>query len=350
MNGDEGLGTRLAALVEQPPPSTVDAALAVRTGRGRRTRRRLTVVAAVAAVVLAGAGVSLLPAGGRGPARPAGPALPTRPAAPLPQLLGAPLTVPTVPGGRETLTTEADFGWLPEGTDGLEYFPGGEVSARRLDGTQWVLNLKVLPAGQAPDATDSVVDGRGVRADAAPVGGGRAFTWLPAGGGSMTLGWQLPDGRWALLAESRFAPAERDGLLRRVAESVVVGHRAVPLPAVVSGLPGDFRRTSVLFVRQTVEGLDWWSVELNFDDAGGGPFTIAVTPDAEQPLGYPRPTDLDPGDTKRTCRVAADGVRVCLVTYLPPVDFSAVGGREGLLGLVRALGQDASGWTTEAVR
>ncbi|MFJ5880819.1 hypothetical protein [Kitasatospora cineracea] len=350
MNGDEELGARLAALVEQPPPSTVDAALAVRTGRSRRTRRRLTVVAAVAAVVLAGTGLSFLPSGGWGSGVPAGPPLPTRSAPTLPQLLGVPLTVPTVPGGQETLTTEADFGWLPEGTKGMEYYPGGGgVSARQLDGAQWSLYLKVLPAGQDPDAANRVTNESVVRSDAAPVGGGQAFTWTAPGSNSMTMGWQLPDGRWGLLTEDRFAPAEREGVLRKVAESVVVGHRAVPLPVVLAKLPEGFRRPNVIFNRQTVQGLDWWSAELNFNDAGGRSFTVMVTPDAEQPLGYPRPTDLDMGDVKRDCRAEADGVRVCLSTYVQPVDFSAVGGREGMLDLVRPLGQDASGWTTEVV-
>ncbi|MFJ4681439.1 hypothetical protein [Kitasatospora sp. NPDC088783] len=353
MNGDEGLSTRLAELVDQSPPSTVDAALAVRTGRARRTRHRLTMVAAVAAV-LAGAGLSLLPEGGGGSARPAGPALPTRSAPPLPQLLGAPLTVPAVPGGRETLTTEADFGWLPEEINELEYFPGGEVSARTLGGDtlRWNLYLKVLPAGQLPDPPRAQADGP-VLADAAPVGGGRAYTETVSGGSfgdSVTLYWQVPDGRWVSLAGTYLDLAERDGLLRRIAESVVVGHRAVPLPVVVSGLPESFRRTSVMFTRETVRSLDWWSAELNFVDAGGGPLTITATPDAEEPQGYPRPTDLEPGDTKQTCRVAADSVRVCLSTYALPVDFSAVGGREGLLDRVRALGQDVSGWAAEAVR
>lgn len=219
------------AAAEPPPATQVDIGRAIKTGRGRVTRRRRLAIGGVALTVclVLGGSASLF-------------ALDRKPAP-------EPAATPSPPATFDILVPYAAFGWLPAGVPDREV--ASIPSQLRLEATDLAkpeksrpnVTLRVAPARL--DAPDDDL------ADAAPVGGRPAL-----GGGNdiyAVLRWEYARGAWAEVQVSG-VPAT-GAVARKVAENVRFGSAErlrlpfVP-PRTVHGQP-------LMYVSLTRGRADW---------------------------------------------------------------------------------------------
>ncbi|GAA4851481.1 hypothetical protein [Kitasatospora terrestris] len=361
MSGVSGLGELMAGLTEAPAPeSTVDVALAVRTGRVRLRRRRLAAVGAAVAVVLTGSAVlSLRPSGAPAPAAPTVSALPSTPPSTAPQPSGgaaagaAPVTAAPV-NGKDPLTVDADFGWLPPEADAVHYqLSPYETTVRgeSVGGIGPRLTLRVFAAGAVPDPAKSPFGAMGVRREVAPVAGRSAFlVAVPGDHQNGVLYWQGPDGRWLELYFQYLSGTDTDQVVHKVAEKAVVGRHSIPLPATFQQAPKSFTLSSGSFDRQNIRGQQWWTMQLNYAAGPGQYFSTTITPDGKAPDPHPEITDrppVPPGDAG-TCR-SENGLRACVRVAQQESMLDPVGGPAGWLSGVGLLGADEARWTTDVL-
>ncbi|MFG2825225.1 hypothetical protein ACGFX4_38090 [Kitasatospora sp. NPDC048365] len=353
----------MAGLTEAPSPeSTVDVALAVRTGQVRLRRRRLAAVGAAMAVVLTGSAVlSLRPSGAPAPAAPTVSASPSALPSTAPQPSGgaaagaAPVTAAPV-NGKDPLTVDADFGWLPAEANAVHYQLSPYETTVRGESADSIgprLTLKVFAAGVVPDAGKSPLGAMGVRQDVAPVNGRTAFLVTAAGDHrNGALYWQGPEGRWLELYFLYLSGADSDQVVHKVAEKAVVGRHSVPLPATFTQAPKSFTLSSGSFERENIRGQQWWTMQLNYAAGPGQYFSTTITPDGERPDPHPEITDRPPaplGDSDPgTCR-SENGLKVCVRVAQEKSMLDPVGGPAGWLSKVGLLGMDETRWTTDVL-
>lgn len=271
----------LGAFREDPlPPSGVDVARAVRTGRRRRRTRTVGVAAAVALVLAGSAAVPAWFAGANGPANlGASPGVtlgPPPPPCPSPEP-----TRSGSPSPRPAGTAPAEFDVLRHWVDvsGVSGFSAHDFRTARYwqavtlfdKDEKFSVEVVVFAAGGKPvfgnhDATDfAPVDLTG--AESAGLVGGRPASWLPGrqgmnGRDAARLGWQWAEGGWAFVAagdstsENRKATPEDLAVLRAMAtqaagELVIGRGTAVTMPFTVRGTPECSRLTGTTVYRGT---------------------------------------------------------------------------------------------------
>ncbi|MEY9950538.1 hypothetical protein [Kitasatospora sp. GAS1066B] len=348
---DFDLSTGLAELVGSPPQqSVVDVAAAVRQGRSRRRRRRLGVAAASLAFAVGVSGLALaLPGQGHGvPA-----AAPTT---------TAPADLPP-DTGHDPLTTEVQFGWLPDwarGSDGIGYsadYQGPSPQAFAMVRGNPArgfseLRLTLLPAGQVPDATK--LNGRPAQRSAAPqVNGGTAYWLTPSADPRLptdehALRWLTSSGRWAELQGQWGEDAGATAVVLRVAAGVTYGKWAVPLPVRLTGLPADFK-VALATLAPSMNGSDW-TVAVAMT-VGNSLVTINVGPSLPLPPSgspYPGKSIHNGGYPGAPGCITQAGLDACVDS--PPgyeTALQAVGGVHGVADRLVLLGGDRGNWTTE---
>lgn len=373
------LTMKLEALVDVPGPvSTVDVHQAQRDGLARLRRRRRGAVAAAGVAVVVAATLSLtLPGGGKqavGPAQPGSPspvashsasALPTFSKSPLStsspsSLPGGGTPVPTLSqtrapySGRAPITVEADFGWLPADVNSVRYSLtpfGVTIHATTGRGMQAAIyRLTAYPTGTTPELADFPTGAHAIRVPAPEVNGQEAY-WVSSDDpgyaqGLTRLRWKAPDGRWLELDNSNLAEADRQPVTQRIAAGVTAGHRSIPLPLRIDGIPSGYVLSSGTFERRTEAGNEWWRTELNYSSAPGMYFSTVITPDGDEP-GRPTAGPADGRSRPSTCK-AAGGVKVC-VAPLQENALTAGGGPQGWLDKITLLGADPAKWTTDVL-
>ncbi|MGW6919486.1 hypothetical protein ACWGB8_37595 [Kitasatospora sp. NPDC054939] len=390
MNGvEKKLSEELEALAESTAPiSRVDAGSAVAQGRARLRRRRFAVAGAVAACAITVAAVSsVLPdrtVGGAAPAAPGGASgspsaslstgpVPSRGAGPIAS--GSPWSSPTAglprpsggvpsPGpstfaatGPDPLTTEATFGWLPEGFTGGSYLKtsiGNQARANapqegelRNSPTLW---LKVYPSD--PGVGTFATGDRQYRVPAPAVNGREAY-WVGSapdrntalGGAERYLRWQAADGRWAELQSMYLDKPDTVQVMHRVAGGVTVGHTEVPLPFTVRNLPAGAGLHTVDMQRGgwVTQGVEWMaSISFELD---GRYLGVYVAPDgpSQQPSLRPGAPDANPD-----CKVEK-GLRICAASIGDKDVYKSVGGAAKWLERFTLLGTDPAAWTTRVI-
>ncbi|GAA1954993.1 hypothetical protein [Kitasatospora viridis] len=352
---DTAVERELGMLAEcEAPPSTVSAARAVRQGRARIMRRRLTVLGTVVVIAAtAGALTVLRPNAGAHSAGPlAGPATDTgsgsgsgsgagssaqpAPQPSLPQT-GAPAT------GSDPLHPGLRFGWLPDGVATLTYRvdPQGASllasASSATAGTALSFILSLYPQGSAPGDTE--VAGVHVTLVAAPAVNGRPAYWLlddklnPAG--TKELRWQLADGRWAELDGMGMPAGQEQQMSLRVAADVAPDAQPVPLPFRLA-VPGGDTFSQLDFQRTLGTAGSDWSVRVVVSSQDG---STAVPTDITPDSVPARPTDV--------C-VSDQGVHACVPRYdSGPDPLAALGGPDAWLHRFTLLGTDPSKWTTD---
>lgn len=331
----------------EEPPTGLDIDRAVRSGK-RRNRIRTAATAATAAACAAAVAIGsvAIPSalGDRGPERPAAPEESTpRPMPPAPD---------RVDTTHNPMVTHARFGWLPDSITTIRYVAGpgygdnltalGETSrssvGRSTDGRLFLSTSDEDPGitrkqeqdypDQEPHRIPTTIDGR--------EGYWLTFTEgdrLTVGQGS--LRWKLPNGRWALLKGSQMAYDDPVQVMERVAADVRAGDRLEPLPVRVSSLPDGFSLVTAYMERPLDSDPAKLSVSLVYMFKGSS-VTIGLGADADAKQGGACKTE---NDMKVCVSAFADAQRV----------LESVGGPQGLLNRVTALGYDRSEWTTEVI-
>ncbi|WP_030276179.1 hypothetical protein [Streptomyces sp. NRRL B-24484] len=357
VRSEQELVAGLAELAESAaPPSAVDPGAAVRRGRGRVARRRMSVWGATAAVLLVCTSVAV-GLGGRsaGPASPIGPAGPGGgPAVPsVTRPPGTPGPDASAPGGAPVadgfapLSVEADFGWLPDPVRAVRYSSGanGPLVQASGDATGGGMRfaLVVYPKGVTPELEQQPGETQTLRATA-PLGGREAF-WVVSevpSDGPTVLRWRTADGRWAELTSTSVPQDQREALPRRVAEKVVFGRRAVPLPVRLTGVPAAYAVTGADLLRPVSGAGDWW-LRLTVSVSPTQTFSTTVVPVGTDWL--PR-TQAVPGAggtvDPASCR-ERDGLVLC-VQIGSNGALDAVGGVAGWLPHVVTVGTDPAAW------
>ncbi|MFJ9523724.1 hypothetical protein ACIRPK_36575 [Kitasatospora sp. NPDC101801] len=351
------------------PVSTVDAQRAQQDGLARLRRRRRAAVVATGVAVAVAATLSLtLPGSGGKALGPTGTLSPS----PVPSLSQSPSATrsPSAPpgsgtpapdqsqtaaphAGRAPLTVEADFGWLPASSTTIRYqlSPNGmTVRAEGALGADPMVPFFVLtafPAGVTPPLTDFPGGSHPVKVPAPPVNGQEAY-WVSSddpgyASGLNILHWKSPDGRWLELNSSYVPAADKERVPLRIAADVKPGHRPVPLPLRVDGIPSGFVLSSAGFRQGTGQDKGTWTAELVHSAAPGLYFMTRVSPDAHHSQPGGPSTDPWGGGCK-----AADGVQVC-VEFVTPGTLDAVGGVQGWLDKVTLLGTDPAKWTADVL-
>ncbi|MDX2649389.1 hypothetical protein PV341_38660 [Streptomyces sp. PA03-1a] len=335
------------------PASGVDVGRAVREGRVRVRRRRFAALGAVAAAVAATAVVSFLPPGVDRAERPT-------PAAS--RVWTAPTPAPDT--GHALLTVEASFGWLPKNIDALGYLPEKGKTVVRAQGkvpeggsVAPILWLKVYPEGTTPSTGRPFYPGgpRQHRVEAPSVNGRPAYwvgksataAWGPAGG--WTLRWQTADGRWAELSAEYMAGTGAQEILHRIAEGVVVAHRAIPLPFRISDVPAGLTLSSAYFQEDPTP---WarhvpWTTTISFL-VGGRYITTTVQPDLPEPAKSSPPVGSQHVPPKPTC-VRERGLKLCTESMYGVDAYRTVGGPKAWLKRFTLLGTDQHDWTTNVL-
>jgi hypothetical protein len=327
------------------PGRSIDITRAMRDGRVRLRRRRMVTVSTVAVAAAATMTVSLLASGAGGAQRPAVPAPPA-----------------SAPNSADPLVVEASYGWLPAGYQ-VNYLPDHGRTVPRADGgipeggsTQPIIWLKVYPAGTTPPIGQPFYQGgpRQHRVEAAPVDGRPAYwvgegpttPWAP--GGDIQLRWQSADGRWAEMDSSYLTGADASKTMHRIAEKVVVAHRAIPLPYRINGIPKAVKLSSADFdrSRSAVNKHVPWTSTISFT-YDGMPITTTVRPGpapsrttSAGPDSYPEP--------KQTC-TQAHGLSICTESQYGVNAYHAVGSPEAWLKKFTLLGTDERAWTTDVL-
>ncbi|WP_155372746.1 hypothetical protein [Catellatospora vulcania] len=272
----------LNAFREDPlPPSGVDVARAVRTGR---RQRRVRAAGAAGALALLLAGSAAVPAwftAANGPANlGASPAVtlgPPPPPCPTPEPTPSVSTSPR-PAGTAPVEFDVMRHWVDvSGVSGMHVQDFSTArywqSVTLYDAAErFTVEVIVFAAGGKPVFSSAAAD------DFAPVDltgaesagqvGGRPASWLPGGQGvvgrdAARLGWQWADGGWAFVAaaDSRQEPGspptgEAMAVLRAIAAQaagqLVIGRgTAVTMPFTVPGVPECSRLTGTTVYRGT---------------------------------------------------------------------------------------------------
>ncbi|WP_441245836.1 hypothetical protein [Kitasatospora sp. McL0602] len=270
-----------------------------------------------------------------------------------------PTTVPY--DGKDPLSAEAAFGWLPAGvteiwtavvSDGHMMQARGAITAA--GGPHF--NLRVFPAGVSPALTAFPMGLTAVRVAAPQVGGREAYWTVTNDAGynaSLSLlRWRTADGRWAELNASGLDGATKEQVTLQVADGVTVSHRVVPLPFHVSAPPAGFRLSGITLV-EPVSGISavsgGWSLTMNYA-AGGSYFSTTVMPDPT-PGSTAGPTENSgskSGDLPSSCK-KDQGLQVCVQAELNADVLTPVGGMDGWLKMITLLGTDHSKWTTDVI-
>ncbi|WP_042420447.1 hypothetical protein [Streptacidiphilus anmyonensis] len=242
IHDDERLAWELAQLPDVPAPlSAIDITRAIRDGRRRLRRRRVTAGATVSGLVAAAAAVALLAGGLTGTTAAPNVAPPHTPHAPL--------------------TAPAGFGWLPPGfneTSWQRNQSNGQVteesgayitdphSGRR---TTW---LTVTPE-------PSLALGKNAYA-VTTVNGRRAY-WLASGprlnGWDVMLWWQSADGHWMYLNGSSLPGTDLKQNMLHTAAAYDARQEPLPLPFYLSDTGPGFSVTSMT-TNTTDGGATWW--------------------------------------------------------------------------------------------
>lgn len=349
-----GLSEGLTALANTAAPaSTVDVNEARRVGRSRLLRRRFAVLGTVTAVAVGAATLaSALPGGGStvvvAPATtPSGhPSLTPSPtstgARRLPALpSGVPSSSQTTASfeGRDPLTAELAFGWLPDPASPVAYslqFDGMTVRAggRTFDNAP-LFRAKLYPAGVTPELGTFPQGAKMLRVDAPPIRGREAY-WVSSDDpayreATNTLRWRTPDGRWAELDSQNLKGDDRQSVPLRVAGGVVVLPQQIPLPFKVNRLP-EGARASGAELESGKDPADWMA-SASFSTADSY-FSLTV-----QPVAAP---------TNQQDCTTANGLRACVSLGKPAV-LDSVGGVQAWLKQLTLLGTDQSAWTTEVL-
>ncbi|MER5862779.1 hypothetical protein [Kitasatospora sp. NPDC002040] len=356
----------LEAMVEIPGPvSGVDLQRAQRDGRARlRRRRQGLAVAGATLAVGAVLTVTLVASGGTGGA--VGPAMGAS-GSPSPSATGpsraasAPVVSQTTASytGRDPLTVEADFGWLPSGIDDVRYqlaFDGMTVHATSSraavnDARATMFRLRAYPAGVTPELSGSVVGSQAVRVAAPAVNGQEAYRVTSDGladtEGPNLLRWRSADGRWLELESGYLDRADREQVPLRIAAGVRLERRALPLPVRIRDVPAGVVLSSASFERRTESGKETWRLLLNHSTPAGY-FSTLVVPAMAHPSGTPTAPggSIDTGE-REDCR-PDQGLEIC-VASIQDAALGPVGGLQGWLGKVSLLGTDPAKWTTDVV-
>ncbi|WP_431678878.1 hypothetical protein [Kitasatospora sp. KL5] len=278
IRSEQELVVGLAALAESAaPPSTVDAGAAVRRGRDRVARRRMSVWGAAAAVLLVCSSV-VAGVGGRS-AAPVGPAGPGRPSPGV----GA-------PGGEEDpaadgvplLSAQMEFGWLPESVHAVRYSYGANgylvQASGDAEGGGIRFALSVYPVGVVPPP-ERRSDGTEVKVAAPPVNGQVAY-WTSAESAAddtTVLRWLTVDGRWAEVVSSSVPEGQRETLTHKVAEKALFGPMKVQLPVRLSGAPAVYALVGADLLRP-VSGAGGWTLRLTFSVSPTQSFSTTAVP------------------------------------------------------------------------
>lgn len=359
VRSEQELVAGLAELAESAaPPSGVDVCAAVRQGRGRVARRRMSVWGAAAAVLLVcssvAAGVggrSVSPVGPAGPgAGSTAPSVTPRPGTPSPGA-SAPDGA-TAADGFAPLSVEADFGWLPDsmkvvrytsGANGLRVQAADDASGRGMRFGLAVYRADELPPVDMRDGTE-----RGLVA-AAPVNGREAFWAAPDStvGGRSVLRWHLANGRWAELTSSAVPPGQQATLMHKVAEKASLGLRPVALPVRLTGVPAAYAVTNADLLRPRAGAGDW-SLRLTFSVSSTQSFSTTVVPLGSDWLPRMQAVEGTAGETDPSACREQGGLMVCVQTADRSA-LTAVGGPAGWLPHVVAIGADPAAWESGTV-
>ncbi|GAA1071169.1 hypothetical protein [Kitasatospora arboriphila] len=350
VRSEQELVAGLAELAESAaPPSGVDVCAAVRQGRGRVARRRMSVWGAAAAVLLVcssvAAGVggrSAAPVGPAGPgAGSAAPSVTPRPGVPGPGA-GAPAA-----DGFAPLSVEADFGWLPEQVRAVRYSSGANGALVQASGDAagggMRFALVVYPVGVTPELEQQPGRAETLRATA-PVGGREAY-WVVSeerSDGPTVLRWRTADGRWAELTSSSVPQDQREALPRRVAEKVAFGRRAVPLPVRLTGVPAAYAVTGADLLRPVSGSGDWW-LRLTVSVSPTQAFSTTVVPVGTDWLPRTRAVPGSGGAVDPASCRERDGLMLCVQVGSNGA-LDAVGGVAGWFPHVVAVGTDPAAW------
>ncbi|MER7708280.1 hypothetical protein ABTX81_35995 [Kitasatospora sp. NPDC097605] len=350
------LASGLAALADAPAPaSRLDTAWAIHTGRSRLRRRRTGLLGAVTAVVL---GASL-----------AGAVLPFgNPDASTAPLTGGTSALPRFgpDTGRDPMTINATFGWLPPGFEQYMYdVSPGKLSITALgpetgagDLLRGRINLAVYPPGQEPPVPEMASTGtKWYLIETAPVNGHPAY-WRGTGpdnpvglGGQRFLRFRVPDGRWAELTESNLESAPLEEMLPRIAADVRTSRQAAALPFTLRDLPSAYALNSANFDvgLESAAGFPWMaSLTYVLDHTY---VTVVARPDTgRDPKQDPNPPQPGAEVTPSGACKSQRGLRLCVGSPQGDDALAATGGPQGWLDRVTGLGADPADWTTDVIR
>lgn len=341
------LATALHAMADSAGPHWIDADRAIREGLRARKRRRAALgggAAAAVAAIVAGGVVANIVVAGPGRAGPDGSAPPTVSpsvtATPSPRL--SPGTVlPADPA--DPLTTSWQFGYLPpdmvqsggtwEGTDP----DSGMSRASTRDGTfGYVLTDSLARpdldlSKDEPTTVDGAVQAYIVKSYDAPVVMDRPI---------MTdLVWERPDGYWmtltSMMADRRPGWADE---ARRIAAHVVHQDRGVPFPFRIAATSVQVPVTAANLYG---DGPDF-SAELSYNENPGWVHLYAIRAGNKETA-----EGVKSDGTVNRCQ-DSNGLTLCVtMSGPPPAWLTALGGMEGLLHRITALGTDPAGWTRQ---
>lgn len=333
-----------ALLTEPPPPSTIDAALAVATGRRiLRRRRRLTLVAVTATTALACALVATVPLG-HGGTTATGTSTSTSTATAT--------STPALATGRDPLVVPGKFGWLPANAQNVEYTfaPGQQVSTvAKGDGdvrsTPAMLWLTAFDPGQTPTLNTFADGAKQLRVDAPPVNGHTAY-WVtanaadPTNGADTYLDWQTPSGQWAELHGYYLGDDPIEATMLHVAAGVTLGAAQVPLPISIGGLPVSAVADEIDAQQPSAHNTAW---EANLIFTLGGSYVDITVHAAGATLTSTTAT------AGAVCDANRNGLAVCVSLIGATENRLLPGGLPGLLKSIVSFGPDPKNWTTNVL-
>jgi len=348
-------GVRLSPPLSPEPESPVSRLLAWGV-------RRLVVIGAVGLVGLVASALGLR-GGSHGIPLHITPSLPW-PTAQAGQLPPGPLKTVAPVDGRSVLTAPAQFGWLPETVQSVQYRSSPEgvtVRAQTAPGSDSAMfQLAVFPAGSTP-GEPALPSGRpAVRRDAPQVNGQEAY-WVSSDGTGPqaaidVLRFRAADGRWMELTATGLKGADRQQLPLQVAAGVVPDAYRVPLPVSMSSLPPgtELGEASVLRTVSGGSGSGQWGASLFFRNPAYGLAMIEVGPGergSSSPDSAPRSSNdgLATVTTSQKC-ASGNGLHWCVRLYkVSSGTDAAVADPADWLPLVVPLGRDQGGWTTDVL-
>jgi hypothetical protein len=345
---EEVLTRALEGLAGDPaPPCRVDIGAVVTEGRRGRRRRR-TVGAATAAVLLA-VGTAAL-------------ALPTRQVQPPDSRIHQAGLDP-----RDPLAVDARFGWLPPSMHSLvsvdSFRPSGVTDPQlrvtttdpRSPESGSGLNLIVFPQGQDPRSSpDPYLPGTLSTTSAPKVDGRRAY-WLAAVPQApqpplalLALRWQSADGRWVDLIAEGSALTKSD--LLHVASQTTLAGQSLPMPfylAHSSGTQVQQESEAQSLAGQASAQGPVFTLSLSLS-GGGYVYYLTVSPHiGGPPLALPQL----PAEAQRNLRPSRlceteRGLDLCVMAFGP----DSTSHLRGVLDHVQPLGTDPDNWTTDVLR
>ncbi|NUR58575.1 MAG: hypothetical protein HOV87_07780 [Catenulispora sp.] len=368
----EDLTTRLHDLADSAPPRVMDVEGVLQQGR-RSLRRQQAAALGGGTAVLAATGLALSVLAHTGSAAsgtpvaggtPATSAAATKPSAPAPAL-----------DPHDPIVTHWQFGYLPEGMT----VDGDAGSLNATASMVWAyadsgfgLRLQTLdrePPGQ-PDGKGSLH-----KISTQVQGAAVAYWYGDDGRGGLVqdvndslpilnmarLVWQLPSGQWFMItAVNVDTRTDWKEQTLKAAAQVIRQDRSAPAPIRLTRVPEGFSLLGGVVTRDILSTFIAFG-GITTREIGGsyGELDLTMTPSDPAaartkivafPLGK-KTDDLPPmqKDDTDTC-ADANGLTVCVIV---PRDhqaaLKAIGGAEGLLQRVTALGDDPAKWTTDVV-